>query len=451
MTAAAKNLMTEGDLRRKIILFAIPVFLGQLFQQLYSTVDSLIVGNILGAQALASVTSTGALVYLLIGFFLGFATGSEIVIARHIGARNEEQTEKAVHTAVSIGLFFSVIMTLAGIFFAPVILKWMGTPDDVLPGAITYVRIYFGGSFGIVMYNIFVGILRASGDSRHPLYYLVASSLVNIVLDWIFVAFFGMGIAGAALATVISELVSVGLALHRLLHIDASYRVDLRKIMLDADNAGTIIRYGIPSAIQGCVVDFSNILIQSYVNSFGMAAIAGIGAYSRVEGFIFLPVTAFSLALSTFVSQNIGARQYKRARDGIRFSTLCSVLMIGSIGILIYAFAPQLIAMFVQDPEVIYYGVTRARVCSMFFILMGYSHITAAALRGLGHPVEPMLVYVFCWCAVRVVVLMTIGKVIHNFLLVCWIYPFTWALSTITYAVLYHRITREQIKAVGQM
>ena len=205
MTAAAKNLMTEGDLRRKIILFAIPVFLGQLFQQLYSTVDSLIVGNILGAQALASVTSTGALVYLLIGFFLGFATGSEIVIARHIGARNEEQTEKAVHTAVSIGLFFSVIMTLAGIFFAPVILKWMGTPDDVLPGAITYVRIYFGGSFGIVMYNIFVGILRASGDSRHPLYYLVASSLVNIVLGLVLMNF--IGIVGIAIAFLVGNIV----------------------------------------------------------------------------------------------------------------------------------------------------------------------------------------------------------------------------------------------------
>lgn len=451
MTAAAKNLMTEGDLRKKIILFAIPVFLGQLFQQLYSTVDSLIVGNILGAQALASVTSTSALVYLLIGFFLGFATGSEIVIARHIGARNDVQTEKAAHTAVSIGLFFSVLMTLAGVFLSPLILRWMGTPDDVLPGAVTYVRIYFAGSFGIVMYNIFVGILRASGDSRHPLYYLVTSSIVNIILDWFFVAVFHMGVAGAALATVISELVSVGLALHRLLHIDASYRVDFRKLLLDGYNAKAIIRYGIPSAIQGCVVDLSNILIQSYVNSFGMAAIAGIGAYSRVEGFIFLPVTAFSLALSTFVSQNMGAKQYKRAREGIRFSTLCSVLMIGSIGLLIYASAPYLIAMFVQDPEVIYYGVTRARICSLFFVLMGYSHITAAALRGLGHPVEPMFVYVICWCAVRVVVLMTIGKVIHNFLLVCWIYPATWAFSAVVYAYLYHRITGEQIRAVGQM
>jgi putative MATE family efflux protein len=322
----------------------------------------------------------------------------------------------------------------------------MGTPDDVLPGAITYVRIYFGGSFGIVMYNIFVGILRASGDSRHPLYYLVASSLVNIVLDWIFVAFFGMGIAGAALATVISELVSVGLALHRLLHIDASYRVDLRKIMLDADNAGTIIRYGIPSAIQGCVVDFSNILIQSYVNSFGMAAIAGIGAYSRVEGFIFLPVTAFSLALSTFVSQNMGAREKERIRKGMRFGLGCTAGLLLVMGAAMYALAPQLIALFNREPEIIRYGLTRTRICALFYFLVGFSHTASAVARGLGRPMTPMVVMLTCWCAVRVLTLATVGRVWHDIRLVCWIYPFTWFLSSAVYVVYLRSISKKMLK-----
>ena len=299
-------LMTSGDYRKKIIYFALPIFLGNLFQQFYNTADSLIVGNFLGSSALAAVSSTGSLIFLLIGFFLGFSSGSGVIIAREIGARNDENTTLAVHTAVTLGIMFSVGMTVCGVFFAEPMLHMIGIPESVFPEASLYVRIYFAGSTGLVMYNIMVGILQAAGDSRHPLYYLIASSLINIVLDLLFIAVFHMGVEGAATATIISQFVSMFLVLHRLMHIDSAYRIIPSKIRIAPQFLREIFAYGLPTAMQGCVIDFANLMIQAYINSFGQNAMAGIGAYSRIEGFMFLPVTAFGMALTTFVSQNIG-------------------------------------------------------------------------------------------------------------------------------------------------
>ena len=437
-------LMTSGDYRKKIIYFALPIFLGNLFQQFYNTADSLIVGNFLGSSALAAVSSTGSLIFLLIGFFLGFSSGSGVIIAREIGARNDENTTLAVHTAVTLGIMFSVGMTVCGVFFAEPMLHMIGIPESVFPEASLYVRIYFAGSTGLVMYNIMVGILQAAGDSRHPLYYLIASSLINIVLDLLFIAVFHMGVEGAATATIISQFVSMFLVLHRLMHIDSAYRIIPSKIRIAPQFLREIFAYGLPTAMQGCVIDFANLMIQAYINSFGQNAMAGIGAYSRIEGFMFLPVTAFGMALTTFVSQNIGARQKDRAFQGIRFGTVCTLISIELIGVAIYVFAPQRISLFIKEPEVIYYGVLRARICSLFYFLLGFSHVTSSVMRGLGKPVVPMAVMLICWCAVRVIAIMLLGDTFHSIAFVSWLYPITWGLSSIAYIIQYMQIRRER-------
>ena len=428
-----RNLMTEGNIRRKMLGFALPILAGYFFQQLYNTVDALIVGNYLDADALAAVTSTSSYTYLMIGFVAGFATGAGIIIARHIGGDSPEETEKAVHTAVALGLFFSVILTAAGILVSPAILRLMGTPETVFPRSCRYLQVYFAGAGALVMYNMFVSILQASGESRYPLLCLVASSLTNIVLDILFISVFHMDVEGAALATVLSEILSAVLVAVKLLRTKESIRLQPRRIRVDRSNLKYIVRYGFPTAMQGCVIDLSNMLIQSYINSFGRDAMAGIGASIKTEGFMFLPVTAFSMALTTFVSQNMGAKKTDRVREGARFGLLCTAGMLLTFGAIAYFLAPTLVSLFNSDPEIIRYGAGRTTTCAFFYCLCGFSHTASAVMRGLGKPMTPMLVMLICWCAVRVLVLFTLGQAVHDIRLIYWIYPFTWTLSTIVY------------------
>ncbi|MBQ4186570.1 MAG: MATE family efflux transporter [Firmicutes bacterium] len=425
--------MTEGNVKKKIIAFAIPLFIGQLFQQMYNTADSLIVGRLIGTSALAAVTATGSLIYLIVGFFMGFSTGAGVVIATDIGAQHDEEVSKGVHTTVAMGIVATVIMTALGVLFTPQILKWMDTPGDVLPEATLYLRVYFAGSIGLVFYNLLVGILRASGDSKHPLYYLIFSSLLNVVLDIVLIRFAHMGVDGAALATAISQFVSAVLVFVRLLREHSIIRVIPSKIRFHKHKLLEIIRIGLPTALQACVIDLANMMIQSYINSFGKMAMAGIGASNKLEGFCFLPVNSFSMALSTFVAQNYGAGKKDRMREGITFGLLCTVVIVGILGAGMFFFSPQLVRFFDSTPEVISYGALRGRICGFFFCLCGFSHVASAVMRGIGKPVVPTVVMLVCWCAVRVLTLMTIGQFFHNILLVIWLYPITWTLSTITY------------------
>lgn len=427
--------MTTGDHKKLILSFALPIFFGHLFQQFYSMVDSLIVGNLVGAQALAAVASTASLVYLFVGFFMGFANGSGIVIAKAIGSGDQDSTRKAVHTAVCVGIFCSILLTVGGIFLAPSILKLMGTPDDIIGQAKTYLMIFFGGSSGMIMYNTFTGILQAGGDSRDPLKYLIISSLLNVVLDLVFIAWFKLGVAGAAIATIISQFCSAFLALRKLLTIDDAIRVIPSEIRVDKMVLKDIIRFGMPTAMQGCVIDLSNVLIQSYINSFGSAAVAGIGAYNRVEGFGFLPVTAFSMAISTYISQNIGARKPDRVKKGMFFGLIVGVICAQVIGVGFVLFGRQLVGLFVRDPEVIEIGYGRAKACGTFYFLVAFSHLTSAVMRGIGKPTAPMIVMLTCWCAIRVLVFMTIGQIWHYIELTYWIYPITWSISTVVYLI----------------
>ena len=439
VSAGEKNLLTTGSVQKKMVRYALPLIVGNLFQQLYNAVDSLIVGNFVGSSALAAVTGTGNLVFLLIGFFNGMAIGEGVVIAHYIGAKDEERTSRSVHTATALGLVISAAMTVVGVLATPVFLVWMGTPDSVMPEAILYLRIYFAGSVGLIMYNTFVGILQAAGDSTHPLYYLIFSSLMNVVLDHLFIAVFGMGVAGAAVATIISQMLSAILSLIRLMRTDSSIRVRLRAIRFDRPILGRMIRIGIPSGLQNSIIGFSNVVIQSYINAYGEFAMAGIGAYTKVEGFAFIPITSFSMALTTFVSQNLGAGEAGRVKKGVRFGGLTGILMAVVIGILTDVFAPQLIGAFNSNPEVIAYGVARARIVCPFFCLVSFSHLMAAILRGYGKANVPMIDFLVCWCVIRILIIAVGGLFIHSIYLTYWVYPITWTLSTLTMGIYYRK------------
>jgi putative MATE family efflux protein len=371
--------------------------------------------------------------------------GAGVIIAREIGAQNKEKTSVAVHNAVAMGIFFSVTITLLGVFGSPYLLKAMGTPAEVYDEAVLYLRVYFLGCTGLIMYNTFVGILQASGDSFHPLVYLIISSMTNVVLDILFIAVFGMGVDGAALATIISQFLSMFLSFRRLRQSDESIHIHISKIRFEKEMLKEIIHYGFPTAIQGSIIDIANILIQSYVNSFGKNAMAGVGAYSKLEGFAFLPVISFSMAMSTFISQNLGAGKKERMRKGMKFGLACTVTSIEIIGVLVFMLSPLLIEAFNSNPEVVSYGVTRAHICTLFYFLLGFSNVTSAIMRGLGKPFAPMAVMLICWCAVRVTVFLTIGKVYHEFLLTCWIYPITWAMSSVVYIILFKVYKKQKV------
>lgn len=431
--------MTSGSISKRMVAFALPLLPGNLFQQLYNTVDSLIVGNFLGSTALAAVSSSGSLIFMLIGFLSGISAGAGVVVSRYFGAEDEDGIHRAVHTTVAFGLVAGVVMTAAGILLSPQILLWMGTPESVMPESVTYLQVYFYGSLGFVMYNIFVGILQAVGDSRHPLYYLMISSVINLVLDIVFIENFHTGVGGAALATVISQVFSAILCLIQLLRTHESYRLSITKIRFDSKMLKQIIRIGLPSGVQNSIIAFANVVVQSYINAFGEMAMAGYGAYSKIEGFAFLPINSFTIAMTTFVGQNLGARQEERTKKGARFGILTTVLLAELIGIGVFLLAPQLIAAFDSTPDVIYFGVEKARTAALFYFLLAFSHSVAAVLRGAGKAVVPMVIMMAFWCVIRVAFLAVTIPLTHAIQMVYVVYPLTWGLSSLVFFFYYKR------------
>lgn len=431
--------MTEGSISQKIIFFSIPLFLGNLFQQLYNTADSLIVGNFLGSNALAAVSSSGNLIFLMVGFINGIAMGAGVVIARYYGAKKRDCLQKAIHTTVAFGLVAGAALTVLGMLLAPKILVLMGTPADVLPESIVYFRTYFAGSMGAVMYNIFVGVLQSVGDGRHPLIYLIISSCVNVVLDIFFIAGLGMGVGSAALATAISQFVSALLCMVHLLRVEEEYRLELREIRFDSSMLKQIIQNGVPSGFQNSVIAIANVFVQSNINAFGKMAMAGCGSYSKIEGFAFLPVTCFTMALTTFVSQNLGAKQYDRAKKGARFGVFCSITIAELIGIIIYVAAPVLITAFNRDPDVVHYGVMQSRTIALFYCLLAFSHCIAAVLRGSGNASVPMIVMLCDWCLFRVSYITVAVRILPDIRVIFWAYPLTWGISSAIFLYLFLR------------
>ena len=430
--------MTRGKPWRLITAFAIPVLLSQVFQQLYNTADALIVGRFLGDEALAAVSSSGTLIFLIISFFTGMSMGASVTISRYFGAGDYARVSRAIHTNVLLAILCGIVLTVFGVALTPTFLRWMGTDPGVLPEAISYFRYYFFGILAVVMYNTCKGIMNALGDSRRPLYYLILSSLVNIVLDLLFIAVFHWGVWSAAAATTISQAVSMVLCLIHLTKKGTIYQVRLRDLRLDREMLGQIFRYGLPSGVQNSVIGFANVIVQSNINSFGKLAMAAYGAYSKLEGFAFLPVTSFTMALTTYVSQNLGAGEYDRAKKGSRFGIITSLLLAELIGVLMYLFAPQLTAIFTETPEVIALGVEQARTISLFYCLLAFSHAVASVCRGAGKAFVPMTIMLVFWCVVRITYITTVMHFVHDIQYIYWAYPITWSLSSVVYLIYYH-------------
>lgn len=427
--------LTEGSIWKGMLLFALPIFLGNVFQQFYNAFDSWVVGRFLGDTALAAVSSSGSLIFMMIGFFNGVAMGAGVVIARCYGARDYTSMSRAIHTDIAMGLAAGALLTVLGVSFTPTILRWMGTPENVLPQSVSYFRYYFFGALFSVMYNIFVGILHALGDSKHPLYYLIFSTAVNIVLDLVFVGVFHWGVGAAALATTLSQGISALLCCIHLLRMDGPGKMRVREIRLHSRTLRTILRMGLPSGVQNSVIALANLVVQSSINSFGSAAMAGCGSYSKLEGFAFLPVTCFAMALSTFVGQNLGAGNYSRVKKGVAFGIVCSTIAAECIGIVSYLFAPQLIGIFNNSPQVVDYGARHMRIICLFYCLLAFSHCIAGIMRGAGRASVPMYTMLCCWCVVRVSYITLTLRAVNRLEVVSFAYPLTWTLSSIVFLI----------------
>lgn len=429
--------MTEGSISKTLIKFAVPLFLGNLFQQLYNTADSLIVSNKLGAISLGAVSATSMLIFLLIGFFQGLSMGAGVVIAQFFGAEDVRNMRRAIHTSLLFSFFIGIFLSVAGVLVSPQILRWMSTPESLYPEALEYIQVYFAGALSMVMYNACMSVMQALGDSKHPLYYLVISSVVNVGFDFLFIFGFGWGVGSAALATVISQFVSVALCLIRLMRDKGPGRISFKELKPDFRMLWMIIRYGLPSGIQNSIIAIANVVVQSNINYFGDMAVAGCGAYSKIEGFAFLPITSFTAAISTFVGQNLGAKNYDRAKKGARFGVGVSVIIAEVIGVLFFILAPYLIMAFTREPEAVDYGVLKARVCALFYCLLAASHCYSAVLRGAGKAMVPMLTMLSFWCVIRVGFLTVTVPITQSIDAVNWVYPLTWFLSTVTLVIYY--------------
>lgn len=448
------TLMTVGSPWRHIVRFALPVFWGQLFQQLYNVVDSLVVGNFLGADALAAVGSSAPLIFLFVGFFSGVFTGASVVISRYFGARDEKNMRTAIHTTVAFGLAAGLLMTTLGVLFSPHMLRWMDTPESVMANSLLYFRIYFFGALFTALYNTASGIFQAVGDSRHPLYFLIISSVTNVALDLLFVAVIGMGVEGAAIATVISQALSATLALRKLIHTTGPHRVFPSKVRFHLPMLRQVLTMGVPSGLQNSIIGIANVVVQSSINLHGAAAVAGCGSYSKIEGFVFLPITSCALALSTFVGQNLGAKEYARARQGARFGIMLSILLAEVVGVLFYLFAPFLIGLFGSNAEVISFGVLQARTEVLFYFLLAFSHAVSGVMRGAGRAVIPMVVMLVSWCGIRVSYLLLFARASGIIQAIFWVYPLTWSISSVFFLIYYlkadwpHYLDKKAAKAL---
>lgn len=429
--------MTTGSIWKRMVSFAVPVFLGNLCQQLYNTVDSVIVGKFVGKHALAAVASSGNLIFMMTGFFMGLFIGAGIVIAQYFGAKNYEKVRAAVHTDFAFALCCGILLTVLGVFFTPTILTWMRTPADVLPTSILYFRLYFLGSLATILYNAGMGILQAVGDSRSPLHYLIISSVTNVVLDLVFVGAMNMGVAGAAVATVISQVVSAVLCIIKLTRSDGPYRLELRRIGFDLPLLKKITAQGIPSGVQNSIIAIANVVVQSNINTFGSDAMAGCGSYSKVEGFVFLPITAFAMALTTFIGQNLGAGQHDRAKQGARIGILCSMAMAELIGVALFFLAPYAMRLFNDDPAVVAIGVRQSHIEALFFCFLAFAHGVSAVLRGAGRAQVPMYTMLGCWCILRVSYITLALKVWPDISTIFWAYPITWSVSCVVFLLYY--------------
>ena len=429
--------MTEGNYKKQILIFALPLMLSHLFQQLYNAADSIIVGNFLGKEALAAVSSSGNLIWMMSSFLIGLSSGAGVVISRYFGAKDNKNLGFAIHTTVFSGLIMGIILTVVGVVFSPHIVVAMGTDTSVIPESVKYFRVFFAGGIFISLSNTCNGILNALGDSKRPLYYLIISSALNILMDIIFVGVFHLGVDWAAFATVIANAFSVFLCLKHLMKKGTVYQIFLSKIRFHRNILRQILSYGVPTGVQNSVIGLANVIVQSNINSFGADTMAGYGVFSKVEGFAFLPITCFAMALATYVGQNLGAKKVERAKKGARFGIILSLVLSESIGVLFLFFADEMVGLFTKDADVIRYGVMQAHIVCLFFFGLAFSHLVAGVCRGAGKAIVPMFVMLFIWCFVRITYITIVMRIKHDIVLVYWAYPLTWCISSMIYLLYY--------------
>lgn len=429
-------LMTEGVIWKQLILFSIPMLIGNLFQQLYNTVDSVVVGRFIGSEALAAVGTSTPLINLIIGLFMGIAVGAGVIISQYYGAGNKEKINWAVHTSIALSIIGGIFLTAAGVIGSPFILKWMKTPVEVMSDSLLYFRIFFLGSLFNLLYNMAAGILTSVGDSKRPLFYLCISSIVNIALDLIFVGLFHMGVDGVAYATIISQLVSAILAILALMKTDDIYRLELKKIKIDFRMMKRVLKLGIPSGIQQAIISLSNVIVQANVNMFGQMAMAGFGAYNKIDGFVVLPMQSFCMAATTFTGQNIGAGKEDRVRQGIQQAIIICMAYTVAVSLLLFFKTEGVLEIFSKDSEVIYFGKLTMIIMAPFYVLLSVHQILMGVLRGMGKSMQTMLISVGNMCVLRMIYIYIMTKIFSSFEVVMWGYPITWT-TTVLMDVVY--------------
>lgn len=424
------TMMTEGSVVKNILFFSVPLILGNLLQQLYNTVDSIIVGNYVGSNALAAIGSSTSLVYLLIAFSQGVSVGAGVVISQRLGQKNKEGVQTSVHTALALAVILGIILTVGGILFSKEILLWMNTPEEVLTDAVTYLRLYSAGMVFNVVYNMAAGILNAAGNSKRSLGYLAIASVTNLILDLVFIIGMKTGIAGAAIATNIGQIVSCVLAIWFLVRTQTDYKVCLSKIKIHKATAGLIIKIGLPTGFQNMVISLSNILVQSSVNSFGANAMAGFGAYMKVDGFNVLPVTSFGMAATTFVGQNFGAGKLERVKRGMWITLGIGMIYTITTGILLLTFSETIMQLFSHDPAVIAYGRQAMRFFCPFYWVLSILHALSGTVRGTGKSMPPMIVLLISLCLFRVLWVQFVMPNIASIEGIFMLYPISWTIGS---------------------
>lgn len=429
-----------GSIPKQLLLFFLPIWFGTLFQQLYNTADTLIVGNFVGTNALAAVGATGAFVNLLVGLFVGLCSGAGVVIAQSWGAHDSEAVDRQVHTALVLSVGLGALLTVLGFASATPMMRLMGTPEEILADSALYLRIYSLGMIPQMLYNMGTNILRAIGDSKRPLYFLIAASLVNIVLDVVFIAVFGWGVAGAALATVLSQVASAVLTLRCIAGSEGTpWHIRAEKLRLHTEVLAAICMIGIPAAAQSAMYNVSNMLIQSSMNSFGTSTIAAWGVYGKIDFVFWMTINSLGIAITTFAGQNFGARQYDRVRNGVRVCMAMAAGVTLVISVVFYNAAEPLFRLFSQDDTVIAVGVGMMHVLTPVYITYISIEVLSGALRGCGDVRVPTLITVFFVCGLRVLWLTLMVPRYHTIATVELSYPLTWTLASLLFILYYKR------------
>lgn len=440
MEKSKKIDLIHGSIAKSIFWFSIPLLVGNLFQQLYNTFDSYVVGNYVSKQALAAVGASSPIINMLIGFFMGLATGAGVVIAQYFGAGDEDRLKKAIHSSAALTLVMAIILTVLGVLGTNPLLHAVGIPEDVFPESSTYLSIYFAGISFNLIYNMGSGILRAIGDSKRPLYFLIVASIINIVLDFIFVKYFQWGVAGAGYATLIAQAISAFLVVYILMKTKDTYRLIIKNIRFDFPILKKIIMLGLPTGLQQSIVSLSNLVVQSYVNAFGSSVVAGYSASIRIDGFVNLPLQSFNMAITTFVGQNIGAKQFDRVKKGTKVALAMSSIIITTIAIILFFFGESFIAIFNSEPDVVQAGRTMQLAFVPFYILLPMTQIYSGVLRGAGKSSVPMYIMVFNFVILRQIYLAIITKLTSSVYYVFMGWPVTWVTCTIMFIIYFYKV-----------